>query len=58
MRSMYGLPGAGNGGMAQLTLTGKVSMFVSVPNPPLIVRPVLKTVRETDIFVPGFRNNP
>ena len=55
---MYGLPGAGNGGMAQLTLTGKVSMFVSVPNPPLIVRPVLKTVCETDIVVPGFRNNP
>ena len=39
------LPGEGNGGMEQLESGGRVSMLVmlvSVPYPPVIIRPVLK----------------
>ena len=36
------LPGEGNGGMEQLESGGKVSMLVSVPSPPVIIRPALE----------------
>ena len=37
------LPGEGNGGMEQLESGGKVSMVVSVPSPPVIIRPALES---------------
>ena len=36
------LPGEGNGGMEQLESGGRVSMLVSVPPPPVIIRPALE----------------
>ena len=40
------LPGEGNGGMEQLESGGRVSMLVmlvSVPSPPVIIRPALES---------------
>ena len=37
------LPGEGNGGMEQLESAGRVSMLVSVPTPPVMIRPVLES---------------
>ena len=37
------LPGEGNGGMEQLESGGKVSVLVSVPSPPVIIRPALES---------------
>ena len=37
------LPGEGNWGMEQLESGGKVSMVVSVPSPPVIIRPALES---------------
>ena len=37
------LPGEGNGGMEQMESGGKVSMFVVVILPPVIIRPALES---------------
>ena len=37
------LPGEGNGGMEQFNSGGKVSVLVSVPSPPVIIRPALES---------------
>ena len=48
------LPGEGNGGMEQLESGGRVSMLVAVPDPPVIIRPVLKDCTKHKQIVPVF----
>ena len=48
------LPGEGNGGMEQLESAGRVSMVVSVPLPPVMIRPVLKDCIKHKQIVPVF----
>ena len=48
------LPGEGNGGMEQLESARKVSVLVSVPLPPVIIRPVLKDCTKHKQIVPVF----
>ena len=48
------LPGEGNGGMEQLESAGRVSMVVSVPLPPVMIRPVLKDCTKHKQIVPVF----
>ena len=40
MRIIRSLPGEGKGGIVQFAFAGKTSMSVSVPFPPVIIRPV------------------
>ena len=46
-KRMRGIPGAGKGGMLQLV--GNVSMLVSVPTPPVIMRPACEIL--TTVFI-------